>query len=143
MLAAALPNSNYIKDTTSEAPTTSGPAHGRLTDAPSRPPRPLEVQDAALPAALAEHRQWVVWRYEWRPDRQDPDGGRWTKVPYQAQAPSRRASARIVSASRPSSASRAWAVSSTAARVKPARCPGPRGIAQLYTVQYIGRRAID
>ena len=34
-------------------------------------------------------------------------------------------------------------MSSTAARVRPARCPGPRGIAQLYTVQYIGQRAID
>lgn len=42
-------------------------------------------QAAAIPAELRERRQWVVWRREER-------GGKSTKVPYVATAPTRKAS---------------------------------------------------
>ncbi len=52
----------------------------------TRPPRPVPfpVQADAVPADLCALRRFVIWRYEW--------AGKWTKVPYVATEPNRRAS---------------------------------------------------
>jgi putative DNA primase/helicase len=36
-----------------------------------------------IPDELKCRKQWVVWRYEWRPN--NAGGGKWTKVPYQVR----------------------------------------------------------
>ena len=51
---------------------------------PSKPAR-TQVKIGNAPAAIAEYVIWLVWRYEW-------NGRKWTKVPYRAEAPSRKAS---------------------------------------------------
>ena len=53
----------------------------------SREPRParptaLPVIAANIPEALTELSQWVIWRYDWRPDPAKREGGQWAKVPY-------------------------------------------------------------
>lgn len=58
----------------------------------SAPERPSGVAGnlRQLPAALAPliaQKRWVVWRWEWVPDRE-----RWTKVPYRPSHPDRKAS---------------------------------------------------
>jgi putative DNA primase/helicase len=53
---------------------------------PAVKPIPLPVSPAAIPAELQALPQWVVWRYIW-------DRTRWTKVPFQATRPDRKASA--------------------------------------------------
>jgi putative DNA primase/helicase len=49
-------------------------------------PTALRVIPDSIPSALRELAQWVVWRYDWRPDPAKPDGGQWAKVPYSARA---------------------------------------------------------
>src|SRR5205085_11006955 len=39
----------------------------------------------AIPAAMRAATRWVGWRWEWRPDRDDPEAGKWTKVPTNAR----------------------------------------------------------
>jgi len=43
-----------------------------------RPPRsdPIEPDVDAIPETLRDRQQWIAWRYEWKPDRDE-----WTKVP--------------------------------------------------------------
>lgn len=69
-----------------EAP--AAPARRRKRDidtAAVKPPLP-KIDFAAVPAALQQLPQWVTWKYE--PGKE----GRWTKVPYQANNPKRKAS---------------------------------------------------
>lgn len=51
---------------------------------PSKP-QPLPVMPDGIPQQMKAARRWVVWNYEWK-------GERWTKVPYIATAPARKAS---------------------------------------------------
>ena len=39
-------------------------------------PEPLAFEPGAVPDTLRDRDQWVVWRYEWKPDREE-----WTKIP--------------------------------------------------------------
>jgi hypothetical protein len=50
-----------------------------------RPPKPtaLTVRPEGIPALLREARRFVLWRYEWRADKKNSDGGKWTKPPRQ------------------------------------------------------------
>lgn len=54
----------------------------RQTDKSKRP-RCAKPEFAAMPAELTALRHWVMWRYEWRDDKDTPGKGAWTKVPYQ------------------------------------------------------------
>ncbi|MGM0782991.1 MAG: hypothetical protein ACQEUM_02640 [Pseudomonadota bacterium] len=42
-------------------------------------PQPLPVNFEAIPGALKDHAQWLMWRYDWNPEREE-----WVKVPYRA-----------------------------------------------------------
>jgi len=46
-----------------------------MTTTTSRPPKPqrMEVDAGAIPAELLDLRRWVVWRWEWKRDRQKYD----------------------------------------------------------------------
>lgn len=48
---------------------------------------PFIPERSAIPGALAQHTQWVCWRYESREGEDKP-----TKMPYQAKHPTWRAS---------------------------------------------------
>ena len=39
-------------------------------------PEPLAFEPGAVPDTLRDRDQWVAWRYEWKPDREE-----WTKIP--------------------------------------------------------------
>jgi primase-polymerase (primpol)-like protein len=60
------------------------------TEATPRPDTPswLPVIPENFPLELTKNHSWVVWRAEPVPDR----SGKWTKVPYQSNAPTRKAS---------------------------------------------------
>jgi hypothetical protein len=55
-----------------------------MSDSPARPVAPPVIVDG-IPAELRERAQWALWQYELV-------DGRWTKVPYQAADPERKAS---------------------------------------------------
>lgn len=42
-------------------------------------PETLDVNFEAIPGALKDHAQWLVWRYDWSAGREE-----WAKVPYRA-----------------------------------------------------------
>jgi hypothetical protein len=56
----------------------------------ARPAKPaaLRVDPGPIPAELKSLPQWVVWRYVWK---DDPRGGKWTKVLFQCRSPARHA----------------------------------------------------
>jgi len=54
-------------------------------------PNPLTVEWNNVPAEILKVRRWVGWKYELRP-RPRTGELKWTKVPYQAGAPTYKAS---------------------------------------------------
>jgi hypothetical protein len=52
-----------------------------IVSCPDRRPESLPIKHADIPEELREARQWVCWRWKWREDGGDKQGGRWTKVP--------------------------------------------------------------
>ena len=54
---------------------------------PTSKPAPLTVQVEGIPQSIQRERRWVVWNYNWDEERR-----RWTKVPYRATQPTRKAS---------------------------------------------------
>ena len=48
-------------------------------------PTPLPVQPDAVPAELKILPRWVCWRYTWKPNKNKPGEGDWTKPPFAAR----------------------------------------------------------
>src|SRR5690348_10998411 len=73
---------------TSNCVSGQGEAAGNSGE--DRPPRPVATYTTGwtdrIPDELKRRRQWVVWRFEFRPGKKK--GGKpWTKTPYRAKPP--------------------------------------------------------
>ena len=60
--------------------------------APPVRPTPLPLQAECIPSVLRPLTRFVGWRYTWVPPRNGDEEGRWTKPPYVATDPERKAS---------------------------------------------------
>ncbi len=67
----------YVDDAANTQPTHSTDT-AENSEAPAKP-TPLRVNRDEIPDELKAAAQWLLWRYEYRPDQKKP----WTKPPYQ------------------------------------------------------------